>query len=249
MFRNMISSAEKTSAVLTKEHLTSEAIVMIVAGTDTTASTLAIGLHHLLQQPETYRKLQDEIRTVMPTVDARPAVQALDALPFLDACVKEGLRISCPSRVRMPRTVPEGGWTFGGHHLPAGVSLPVPPARHVLIRSGVQTTVSLSPLYFLQDAAVFPAPQDYDPSRWMVADDQKRHLLSYFHPFSRGTRQCVGQNLSLIEQKIVLSMFLRRFSPRDVVKKSPSVREAITIVIDDPIDVRLDFAVDDQRCP
>jgi hypothetical protein len=121
MFRNMLSSATKISTVLTKEHLISEAIVMIVAGTDTTASALAVSLHHLLQQPETYRKLQDEVRTVMPTLDSRPAIEELDALPFLDACIKEGLRISCPSRVRMPRTVPEGGWTFKGQYFPAGV--------------------------------------------------------------------------------------------------------------------------------
>jgi len=67
-------------------------------------------------------------------------------------------------------------------------------------------------------------------------------MMSYFHPFSRGTRQCIGQNLSLIEQKVVLSMFLIRFNPKDVLKKTTKIREAITIVIDDPVDVRLDFA-------
>ncbi len=69
-------------------------------------------------------------------------------------------------------------------------------------------------------------------------------MLSYFHPFSRGTRQCIGQSLSLIEQKIVLSMFVRRFNPKDVLKKTPGIREAITIILDDPVEVRLDFAID-----
>ncbi len=66
--------------------------------------------------------------------------------------------------------------------------------------------------------------------------------MSYFHPFSRGTRQCVGQNLSLIEQKVVLSMFLRRFSPKDVLKKNLRIREAITVAMDDSVHVTLDFA-------
>ena len=66
-------------------------------------------------------------------------------------------------------------------------------------------------------------------------------MMSYFHPFSRGTRQCIGQNLSLIEQKIVLSMFVRRFNPKDVLKKSIAIQEAITVVIDDPVEVRLDL--------
>lgn len=123
MFKNMMSAAEKKSRDLTKEHLISEAIVMFVAGTDTTAAALAVTLHHLLQQPDNYRKLQDEVRTVMPALDSRPTVPELDALPFLNACVKEGLRISCPSRTRLPRTVPANGWSFRGHYLPAGVSL------------------------------------------------------------------------------------------------------------------------------
>lgn len=250
MFKNMLSSAAKSSTVLDKEHLISEAIVMLVAGTDTTASALALSLNHLLQQPEVYRKLQDEVRTVMPTVDSRPAVEELYALPFLDACIKEGLRISCPSRVRLPRTVPEGGWTFKGQYFPAGVRIRVSLLRYLLphgtwlLTCGAQKIVSLSPLYFLQDETVFPSPQRYDPSRWMVDEDRRRQMLSYFHPFSRGTRQCIGQNLSLIEQKIVLSMFVRRFSPKDVLKKTPRIREAITIILDDPVDVGLEFATD-----
>jgi cytochrome P450 len=87
---------------------------MIVAGTDTTAVALPITLHHLLQQPEVYQRLQDEMRTIIPTLQSRPSFQDLDALPFLDACIKEGLRISCPSRVRLPQTVSDGGWNSKG---------------------------------------------------------------------------------------------------------------------------------------
>ncbi|KAJ5915766.1 hypothetical protein N7454_010907 [Penicillium verhagenii] len=91
MFSNMISMAEEKSVQLTKEQLVSDGMLMIVAGTDTTATSLSVTLHNLLQQPETYRKLQDEVCTIMPTVNSRPTIQVLDALPFLDACVKEGV--------------------------------------------------------------------------------------------------------------------------------------------------------------
>ncbi|KAE8382393.1 cytochrome P450 [Aspergillus bertholletiae] len=162
MFKNMIASAGKKSQTLSKEHLIAEAIVMIVAGTDTTAVALSTTLHKLLQMPEIYQKLQDEIRTIMPSINSQPAFDKLDALPLLDACLKEGLRISCPSRVRLPRTVPAEGWTFKGYHFPPGT-------------------------------IVFPSPMDYDPLRWIVDTDQKREMMSNFHPFSRGTRQCIGQ--------------------------------------------------------
>lgn len=122
MFGSMLSSAAKSCRELDKDHLIEEGIVMFVAGTDTTAAALTVTFHHLLQQPEVYRRLREEIRTVMPTLDSRPTAEELDSLPLLNACVREGLRISCPSRVRMPRTIPDGGWTFRGHHFPAGVS-------------------------------------------------------------------------------------------------------------------------------
>lgn len=123
MFKNMISAAEKKSIKLTKEHLVAEAILMLIAGTDTTAAALAVTLHYLLQQPKMYRKLQEEVQSVMPGPNTRPRIEALDTLPFLDACIKEGLRISCPSRMRLPRTVPEEGWKFKGHFFPPGVCL------------------------------------------------------------------------------------------------------------------------------
>lgn len=109
MFKNMIASAEKKSQTLSKEHLIAEAIVMIVAGTDTTAVALSTTLHKLLQMPELYHKLQEEVWTIMPSIESQPAFDKFDTLPLLDACLKEGLRISCPSRVRLPRTVPAEG--------------------------------------------------------------------------------------------------------------------------------------------
>ncbi|KAF3010218.1 hypothetical protein E8E15_001657 [Penicillium rubens] len=191
MFKNMISMAEKKSTQLTKEQLVSEGMLMIVAGTDTTATSLSVTLHNLLQQPETYKKLQDEIRTAMPTMDSRPTIQVLDTLPFLDACVKEGLRLACPSHTRLPRTVPSDGWYFKKHYFPYG------------------TNVSTSPLYYLHSDNVFHSPKKYNPFR------------------------C----LSSIEQKIVLSLFIRRFNPGTVLKKKVSLIEAVTAVPDDPLEV------------
>lgn len=51
-------------------------------------------------------------------------------------------------------------------------------------------------------------------------------------------------SLSLIEQKIVLSLFVRRFNPQEVMRKNLNIQEAITIVLDDEVDVRLSLATD-----
>lgn len=98
----------------------------------------------------------------------------------------------------------------------------------------------MSPLYLLHNEEVFPNPERYNPSRWLVDDDGKTRLMSHFYPFSSGTRQCIGQTLSLIEQKIVLSLLVRRFNCKEVLNKKINTREAITLVIDDPVEVKLD---------
>lgn len=51
-------------------------------------------------------------------------------------------------------------------------------------------------------------------------------------------------SLSLIEQKIVLSMFVRRFNPREVMRKNLNIQEAITIVLNDEVHVRLGLVTD-----
>lgn len=48
------------------------------------------------------------------------------------------------------------------------------------------------------------------------------------------------RSLSLIEQKIVLSMFVRRFDPREVLKKNIKIEESITAIIEDPLEVLVD---------
>jgi hypothetical protein len=54
----------------------------------------------------------------------------------------------------------------------------------------------------------------------------------------------IFSSLSLIEQKIVLSMFVRRFNPQEVMKKSLNIQEGITIVLDDEVGVRLGLVTD-----
>ncbi|OHW94810.1 trichodiene oxygenase [Colletotrichum incanum] len=155
-------------------HLVEEGVLMLVAGTDATAVSLATTMHYVLQQPELYEKLWEEVQHVIG--DSRPLFNDLDAFPLLDACIKEGLRLSCQVRARMPRVVPEDGWTFNGQFFKPG------------------TIVSASPLFLMRDPTVLPSPETFNPNRWITADDQQMtKMLHYFHPFSRGSRQCIGK--------------------------------------------------------
>lgn len=137
LFQSMIALADKNNYPVTESQLVSESGVMLFAGknfyffvltaltrqgTDTTAGTLAVGLFHILQRPDVYTQLQDELRKAMPDRNSRLPYSELEKLPLLDACLKEGLRLTVPLRGRLPRVVPEDGWEFQGIHFKPGVS-------------------------------------------------------------------------------------------------------------------------------
>lgn len=48
-------------------------------------------------------------------------------------------------------------------------------------------------------------------------------------------------SLSLVEQKIVLALFMRRFSPREVLKREIEWKERVTAIPIEGVDVRVDL--------
>ncbi|KAL6242183.1 hypothetical protein RBB50_010731 [Rhinocladiella similis] len=223
LFAEMKRLASMKDQTLSEEEIIAESIVMFFAGTDTTASVISVGLWHLLQRPSLYKRLQQELAPVMPDINSRPSLEELESLPLLDACVKEGLRITCPVRGRSPRIVPPGGLQVGKVFLPPG------------------TVVSNNLSFMCFDEQIFPQPLEYRPERWLSGDTKL--LDEAFYPFLRGSRQCIGQTLSLIEQRIALAQFVRRFSPPE---EHPSHelrwKEYTTLVIEEDLTVQLGIA-------
>ena len=113
--------AQPTAARISHEELTAHASNLIIAGTESTSSFSAGCLFHLLSNPRTHKLLVDEIRNAIP-----PGAEVVDSLlaplPYLDAVIKEGLRVYPPSPIALPRYSP--GETVDGHFIPKGVGIP-----------------------------------------------------------------------------------------------------------------------------
>jgi len=92
-----------------------------VAGSETTATELCGLTNYLLRNPPIFKKLKDEIRTACKT-EADLNMDILGSLPYMNACIEEGLRIFPPVPIGLLRTVPEGGALIDGHNVPGGVS-------------------------------------------------------------------------------------------------------------------------------
>jgi cytochrome P450 len=101
---------------------------MSVAGSDSTSSALSYTFYHILSQPEVYTTLTSELRTAFPGRNfgddlSIPKYADFGKLPYLQACIKESLRLTPPATINLPRYVPKGGRVIAGTYLPAKVRL------------------------------------------------------------------------------------------------------------------------------
>jgi len=110
--------------------LVQEAQIIVSAGTETTAWCLSVITFHLLSNPAVLDRLRKELEAAIPDPDIIVPVEKLEQLPYLTACIQEGLRLSYGLRTRLPRVSPVDIMVFSDGkkdwHIPPGVRLNQP---------------------------------------------------------------------------------------------------------------------------
>lgn len=102
-----------------EEWLMAQANVLVIAGSDTTATALATITYYLAANQDKLWHLQQEIRRTFEDSSSITS-DSLQGLPYLNAIIEEGLRICPPTSFGLPRISP--GALVDGHMVPAGVS-------------------------------------------------------------------------------------------------------------------------------
>ncbi|KAJ4055428.1 hypothetical protein NW756_003441 [Fusarium oxysporum] len=167
--------------------IASECMDHMLAGIETTGDALCFLMWQISQPGYTFiqERLRDEFR-------ANPDVSS-DQLEYLEAVVKEGLRVFPSIPMSLPRCVPEGGATVDGHWLPGG------------------TIVSCQPYSMHRmDEAVFPRPDSFEPQRWLEEKGSAERNRLFF-AFSNGGRACIGRHLAIVEMKTLLRDIYSRY--------------------------------------
>jgi cytochrome P450 len=183
---------------LTKDEVFTEAMLQIVAGSDTTATALRAIMLYLITHPRVCSKLRTEIDVGVSsgTAPAAPGIvsdECLKSMPYLQAVVREGLRIHPPLSDVVPKKVPECGDTFiiegKTYHLPGGTNI----GYNVW---GVHHNKSM----FGEDAEVFR------PERWLLKekDEASVNKLAAMRRttemiFGYGKYQCLGKPIAWLE--------------------------------------------------
>jgi aspirochlorine biosynthesis cytochrome P450 monooxygenase len=147
---DVILEANQAGKGLSREELDINLNVLMVAGTETTASALAGCLFLLALNPPQLEKLKREIRDTF-TVDENITLSRVRNLPYLAAVIEESLRIYPPIPLASSRITPPHGASVCGYWVPGNVCLCLVPSRkHCLpqtidnYRSPTPDNISLS---------------------------------------------------------------------------------------------------------
>ncbi|KAM5540760.1 hypothetical protein V8D89_005404 [Ganoderma adspersum] len=160
----------------------SECMDDLIAGIDTIGDALCFLMHHLSLSLPSSQRVQDKLRAELQERAGAP----LDDLPYLEAVIKESLRVFSPTPMSLPRLVPAEGRVLDGVHLPGGT-----------IVSCQSYTVHRF------DEAVWPDPDEFLPERWLVSEGATERNQLFF-AFAAGGRGCIGKHLAMLEMKLLL---------------------------------------------
>ncbi|KAL1678133.1 cytochrome P450 [Schizophyllum commune] len=219
-------------STLREKEIIAEAVGHTIAGTDTTAISLSYLCWELGRRPDIAARLTAELDDAMDDPTGVPDMSVLQSLPYLNAFVKEGLRIYGAGPSLLERVVPSASEPFNiaGYTIPAGTRIATQVNMIVFSLNDNQLKMLLQSWSLNRDPAVFPSPDRFDPERWLSKDTSA--MTANLNPFGFGTRVCGGQNLAQIMLRIGVAVIARNFRievPPETTEKSMAIRDAFVI--------------------
>ncbi len=189
---------------MTDEQVRDEAMILFLAGHETTANALTWTWYLLSQNPGAEAELHRELDEVLGDRDA--AFEDMADLPYTEMVLTESMRLLPPAWAIGRRALADG--EVGGYVIPAGA------------------VVVVSPYLVHHDHRWYEDPEAFRPERWTEEERGKRPRHAYF-PFGMGSRMCVGEPFAWMEGILALATIARRWrlrlAPGARVELQPSV--------------------------
>ena len=178
--------------------------LFLFAGHDTTSSTLCYMYYLLQKHPSAQAKLTAELNTVFGTDTTKTAAlitenpQLLNKLSYTTAVTKEALRLFPPAS-----TLRQGEPGFFLHPTSdSGLQLPTDGFVIWAIHHAIHRNPSL-----------WPQASEFLPERWLVPEgDPLYPVKGAYRPFEFGPRNCIGQEVAMLETKIIMALTVREFA-------------------------------------
>ena len=198
----LVAARDEDGRPMSDEEIRDELVTMLLAGHETTATSLAWVIHRLMQNPDVLATARAEAASVIGDGEdaSRPTAEQIAQLDYLDAVIKETARLDpvIPITTRFLET----DMHIGGYELPAG-------------------SIAAPCIYLTQRRPdLWSDAEEFEPERFI----ESRVDPYTFFPFGGGVRYCVGAAFATYEMKIVLARILSR------IKLRPDPRYAVRMV-------------------
>ena len=205
----IIDHEDKSGDRLSQAMLEQESLAPVFAGSDSTAAVLRVMTLHVATNPRIHAKLMSQI-DVADAAGHLSEIPRYDELkqhvPYLDALLKESLRIYPIVGSPLYRSVPAGGVTIEKYFLPAGTDIGIS-----------QWAVARNKDIFGDDADVFR------PERWTdeVSPEEKKTRDTGDVFFGGGSMMCTGRNVAQLEVWKIVTQIFRTFDVQVVDSTKP----------------------------
>ncbi|KAJ4490950.1 cytochrome P450 [Lentinula aciculospora] len=192
---------------LNEKIVVTEAMLLLTAGSDTTADSATAILWYILAHPPVHKQLIAELDENVgilshdvAAADELPKHDQVKSLPYLTATIQEALRMFATNAFGLPRVVSNTSnpVTLMGTNIPPGTELSVPAYT-------VQRDMSI----WGEDAYEFKV------QRWLPDTEStecvKKADAKYLLTFGAGPRMCIGKNLATLQLHLLIATILLRY--------------------------------------
>ena len=211
LVRALIAATDPdTGRRLSDAEICCELVIFIIAGHDTTSTTLAYSLWALGHHPDA----QSRVRAEAAELGERELTPAdVPQLRYTVAVLHEALRLCPPAPIvtrRALRDIDVDGYR---------------------VQAGTELMVGISALH--RDPGLWDDPLTFDPDRFSPENSAGRDRWQYL-PFGGGPRSCIGDHFAMLEAALALATIIRRVEIRSSGDSFP-VRTPFTAVAAAPV--------------
>lgn len=181
--------ANQPETGISDQEIIDETLTMLMAGHETTGSTLSVALYLVAKHPEVEERFLREMDEVLG--DSEPTADDFDSLVYTQCIVQETMRMY-PAAWAMSRESIKP-MELGGYHFP----------------KRTQFMIAQSVMHKLK--SYYPEPEKFKPERWL-ANQKRTDLPKYaFLPFGGGARFCIGSTFATMEATLLFAIWMKKF--------------------------------------
>lgn len=194
----------ESGRLMEDRQLVDEVLTMIVAGHETTASTLNWVWYLISQHPDVEQKLSNELETLPSCFDSID----LSRFVYTRQIIDEAMRLYPAGWLLTRKALRDD--RLGEYFVPAGTEIYVPP-------------------YFIQrHPDLWEEPDRFNPDRFLPDNARRRHRLATI-PFSIGPRNCIGEHFARLEMQLHLMTIGRSLRLRYIPSRPLELEASINL--------------------